>query len=173
MNYHTEISCRGGERPVRKVMLHRVHRLVSADGGAAAVEMALVLPFLMVILMGIIEFGRVLYSHQVITNASREAARASATDFEPYTVAANRILAPAGIPLPTASCATSPSIGYSSICQTIVIIPVGTTTAQAHRVTISYNIAYMTPLGALLEMIAGNSTWGEGITITSTAVMRE
>ena len=154
-------------------MLQRLRRIISADGGAAAVEMALVLPFLMVILMGIIEFGRVLYSQQVITNASREAARASATDFEPYTDAANRILEPAGIPLPTESCSTSPSLGYTSICLTIVIIPVGTATAQAHQVAISYNIAYMTPLGDLLEMSAGNSDWGEGITITSTAVMRE
>ena len=76
VNYHTEVSCRGGERPVRKGMLRRVRCIVSADGGAAAVEMALVLPFLMVTLMGIIEFGRVLYSHQVITNAAREASRA-------------------------------------------------------------------------------------------------
>ncbi len=154
-------------------MLQRFRRIIFADGGAAAVEMALVLPFLMVTLMGIIEFGRVLYSHQVITNAAREASRASATDFEPYTDAANRLLGPAGIPSPTASCSTSPSIGYTSICETIVTISVGTTTAQAHQVTISYNIAYMTPLGALLEMVAGNEGWGEGITIPSTAVMRE
>ena len=154
-------------------MLQRVRRIISADGGAAAVEMALVLPFLMIILMGIIEFGRVLYSHQVITNAAREASRASATDFEPYTDAANRVLEPAGIPSPTTSCATSPSLGQTSICQTTVTIPVGTATTQAHQVTISYNIAYMTPLGSLLEMIAGNSGWGEGITISSTAVMRE
>jgi len=154
-------------------MLQRLRRIVSADGGAAAVEMALVLPFLMIILMGIIEFGRVLYSQQVITNAAREASRASATDFEPYTDAANRVLEPAGIPSPTETCATSPSLGYTSICLTIVTIPVGDATAQAHQVAISYNIAYMTPLGALLEMFAGNEGWGEGITITSTAVMRE
>ncbi len=154
-------------------MLQRLRRIVSADGGAAAVEMALVLPFLMIVLMGIIEFGRVLYSHQVITNAAREASRASATDFEPYTDAANRVLGPAGIPSPATSCATSPSVGYTNICLTMVTIPVGTTTAQAHQVRISYNIAYMTPLGSLLEMFAGNEGWGEGITITSTAVMRE
>ncbi len=154
-------------------MLQRLRRIVSADGGAAAVEMALVLPFLMITLMGIIEFGRVLYSHQVITNAAREASRASATDFEPYAEAANRILEPAGIPSPTASCENSPSIGYTSICETILTIPVGTNTTQAHQVTISYNIPYMTPLGSLLEMVAGNDGWGEGITITSTAVMRE
>ena len=154
-------------------MLQRLRRLVSTDRGSAAVEMALVLPFLMVILMGIIEFGRVLYSHQVITNAAREASRALATDFEPYTDAANRVLGPAGIPPPGKSCSYSPNLGKANICKTKLTIPVATTTVEAHQVTISYNIEYMTPLGALLEMIAGNSTWGEGITITATAVMRE
>ena len=154
-------------------MWQRLRRIVSADGGAAAVEMALVLPFLLATLMGIIEFGRVLYNQQVITNAAREGARASATGFESYQDAAARILSPAHIPSPAPSCDTSPSLGYTSICETIVTIPVGTTTAQAYQVTISYNIAYITPLGSLLEMIAGNSGWGEGISITSTAVMRE
>ena len=44
--------------------------------GAAAVEFALLLPVLALILFGIIEFGLLLYDQQVITNASREGARA-------------------------------------------------------------------------------------------------
>ncbi len=143
------------------------------DDGSAALELALVLPFLLVLLMGMVEFGRVLYSQQVITNAVRDASRASATDFEPYMDAANRILGPAHIPSPTPSCTTSPSAGQTSICQTTVTVPVGGTTTDAHQVSISYNIQYITPLGSLLELIAGNSTWGDGVTITSTAVMRE
>ena len=158
---------------IHKNRIPRICRNLLVEDGNAALEFALVLPFLLVLLMGMVEFGRVLFNQQVITNAARDASRASATDFEPYLDAANRILDPAGIPSPTASCETSPSIGYTSICQTIVTIPVGTTTAQAYQVTISYNIPYMTPLGSLLEMFAGESTWGEGITITSTAVMRE
>jgi len=45
--------------------------------GAAAVEFALLLPFLAVLVFGIIEFGLLLYNQQVITNASREGARAA------------------------------------------------------------------------------------------------
>jgi Flp pilus assembly protein TadG len=45
------------------------------EDGAAAVEFALLLPLLMMILFGIIEFGFVLYDQEVITNASREGAR--------------------------------------------------------------------------------------------------
>jgi Flp pilus assembly protein TadG len=44
--------------------------------GASAVEFALVLPVLMLILFGTIEFGMVMYSREILTNASREGARA-------------------------------------------------------------------------------------------------
>ncbi len=45
------------------------------EKGASAVEFALVLPLLMLVLFGIIEFGFILYDKAVITNASREGAR--------------------------------------------------------------------------------------------------
>ncbi|MEM5328150.1 TadE/TadG family type IV pilus assembly protein [Paraburkholderia sp. JHI2823] len=44
--------------------------------GVAAVEFALVLPVLLLLLFGIIEMGLFLYDKAVITNASREGARA-------------------------------------------------------------------------------------------------
>ncbi|OXI26849.1 pilus assembly protein TadE [Burkholderia sp. AU16482] len=44
--------------------------------GVAAVEFALVLPLLLLILFGIVEFGLVMFDQAVITNASREGARA-------------------------------------------------------------------------------------------------
>lgn len=44
--------------------------------GVAAVEFALILPLLLVILFGIIDFGLMLYDKAVITNAAREGARA-------------------------------------------------------------------------------------------------
>ena len=48
----------------------------SSQKGASAVEFALVLPLLMLITFGIIEFGMFIYNKQVLTNASREGARA-------------------------------------------------------------------------------------------------
>jgi len=45
--------------------------------GSAMVEMALVLPLLILLLVGIVEFSRVLMVKQVITNAAREGARAA------------------------------------------------------------------------------------------------
>jgi Flp pilus assembly protein TadG len=44
--------------------------------GAAAVEFAIILPLLLTLVFGIIDIGLLLYNKQVITNASREGARA-------------------------------------------------------------------------------------------------
>jgi Flp pilus assembly protein TadG len=46
------------------------------DRGAALVEFAVVLPLLLLLLVGIVEFGLLFYNKQVLTNASREGARA-------------------------------------------------------------------------------------------------
>lgn len=45
--------------------------------GAAALEFALLLPLFLLIIFGILEFGRALMVYQVTTNAAREAARRS------------------------------------------------------------------------------------------------
>ena len=44
--------------------------------GVAAIEFALVLPILLMLIFGIVEFGIILYDKAMITNASREGARA-------------------------------------------------------------------------------------------------
>ena len=43
--------------------------------GVAAVELAVILPFLLILLAGIIEFSLMLYNMQVLTNGAREGAR--------------------------------------------------------------------------------------------------
>ena len=64
--------------------------------GVAAIEFAIVLPLLMMIVFGIIEFGLLMYDKQVITNASREGARigisdVAVTDAEIEAVVANYV----------------------------------------------------------------------------------
>lgn len=50
-------------------------RKLNERGGVAA-EFALLLPVLLTILFGIIEFGMIMYGREIVTNASREGARA-------------------------------------------------------------------------------------------------
>ncbi len=54
-------------RPVRKV--------IKEKRGQALVELALVLPLLILLIIGMMEFGRVFHSYLLITNAAREGAR--------------------------------------------------------------------------------------------------
>ena len=50
---------------------------INHEKGAAAVELAIVLPVLVMFVFGIIEFGIVFYNKAMITNTCREAARAA------------------------------------------------------------------------------------------------
>jgi len=50
-------------------------RFFGNQRGAALVEFALVLPLLLLLLFGIIEFSLLMYNKQIMTNASREGAR--------------------------------------------------------------------------------------------------
>ena len=50
--------------------------LLKSQKGATAVEFAIILPLLLLLIFGIIEFGLLLFNRHVITNAAREAARA-------------------------------------------------------------------------------------------------
>jgi Flp pilus assembly protein TadG len=56
---------------------------INEETGASAVEFAIVLPLLVLLLFGTIEFGLLLYNQQVITNASREGARAGIVAHSP------------------------------------------------------------------------------------------
>jgi len=51
--------------------------------GVAIIEFAIVLPLLLLLVFGAIEFGLLFYNKQVITNASREGARAAIVKPDP------------------------------------------------------------------------------------------
>jgi Flp pilus assembly protein TadG len=55
--------------------MKKMMKRLRCQKGVAAIEFAILLPLLLVISFGIIEFSLLLYDKQVITNASREGAR--------------------------------------------------------------------------------------------------
>jgi len=55
--------------------MKRWRGIFKSQQGQAMVELALVLPILLVLLCGIIEFGRIFGAYMVISNLSREGAR--------------------------------------------------------------------------------------------------
>ncbi len=68
--------------------------MIKKESGQSLVEMALVLPILLILLVGIIDFGRVLYSYSHLHLATQEAVRLGGlgnSDSEIVTFAKNYI----------------------------------------------------------------------------------
>ncbi|MDQ4501870.1 pilus assembly protein [Sinomonas sp. ASV322] len=80
------------------------------ERGAAAVEFALVLPVLLVLVLGIIDFGRALSAQQTLTNAARVGARVMVLQNSPTAAiaAAQSAASPLGA-LPASAFTISPS----------------------------------------------------------------
>jgi len=58
----------------------RRNRIIKSEKGASAVEFALILPILIILVFGIVEFGIAFNNYITITHAAREGARIAAVD---------------------------------------------------------------------------------------------
>jgi TadE-like protein len=121
-----------------------------ADKGSAAVEMALVAPLLLLMLFGVIDFGRMLHAQITVTEAAREGSRAAALGYP----AEPRVTAVAGR-LGAVSVQTTPCDGIDPSANAVVVV--------------SHLFQPVTPLGSLMTFFGG--TENGSITISSTGVM--
>jgi Flp pilus assembly protein TadG len=81
--------------------------------GQSLVEVALVLPVLLLILLGIFDFGRAVYAYNAVSNASREAVRLAIVDQNATAVSAEAQDAAIGLD-PAAV-----SVSFSTTCAVI------------------------------------------------------
>lgn len=126
------------------------------DRGAAAVEFALLLPIVLLILCGIIDFGRALNAQITLTQAAREGARLEALG-QPAAAVTSR----------TQTAAT----GLSGITVTIVSsCAAGAGPTANAEVKASEKFVFVTPVGAIAAMFGG-AGFGGPITLTATGVM--
>ena len=122
----------------------------SDDTGAAAVELALVLPLLLLILFGIVDFGLMLNAQITVTSAAREGARAYV--FTDDVDAAEARVAQATDTLDgTVSADVTPCTG-----------------GQVTVVT-TYDYSFITPLGAIAGIFGDGLD--ESVTLTGKGVM--
>jgi Flp pilus assembly protein TadG len=120
-----------------------------SDRGAAAVEFALVLPVLLLVIFGIVDFGRMLYIKITLTQAAESSARATAIlgdeqgTQEAYTAIGDLDRDNLDKPAVTA-CPSPPD------------------PTQNATVTLTYHFTFVTPLAALANLGGGS------IALTST-----
>lgn len=136
-------------------------RLRHNERGAALLETAITIPIILMIAVGIFEFGRAYQTWQVLTNAAREGARQSIlvdkTDDEVRAAVRNYMQA-GGLP------------GFSSASVNIErAVPMGTNTAS--RITVNYPFSFIV-LNPVVQLVTPTSTTGAPITMQSVALMR-
>ena len=106
----------------------KLSRFVRNERGAALVEMALVLPIVILLFLGIIDFGRALFLYNNLTNAAREGARFGAASFPPVvaditTRVESRITDFSGVAVTTGKVqVTVPASGCTGDCKVTVKI---------------------------------------------------
>jgi Flp pilus assembly protein TadG len=134
-------------------MLHR-RRATDRQSGAAAVELALVLPILLVLVFGIVDFGRAYNATISLTQAAREGARVRALGGDAAATAARVQLAAGFLP------AASVTVASGAAC------PANPSATDVATVTATTTFTYATPIGALAGFATGP------ITLSGTGVMR-
>jgi Flp pilus assembly protein TadG len=146
----------------------------SKQNGAQAVEFALVLPFLILVIFTVLDFAFLAYNKAVITNASREAARSgiilSASAWDPNAVRqvacnyARTALITVGVGTSTAGCT-------GSVDPVITVTPAGTPGFNTPvTVTVSYTVRGFS-MGTWWNLGTGSPSIGSPIVLTASTQM--
>jgi len=130
--------------------------------GAALLEAAITIPLILMVCVGIFEFGRAYQTWQVLTNAAREGARAAiitgTTDSAVTTRVRNYMQGGA-------------LSAYATAAVTITHNVPLTGTDTATKVQIDYPFQFIV-LQPVLRLVVRNATTGAPITMHSSALMR-
>jgi hypothetical protein len=127
------------------------------------VEFALVLPLLLLVVFGIIDFGRALNAQITITQAAREGARLAALG-QPNVVSRTQAAATglSGVTVTVVTACPPPPGGPP---------PPGPPPPVVNAVVkVSYQLSFVTPVGAIAG-IFGGSGFGSPVTLTAQGVM--
>ena len=115
----------------------------------------MLLPLLLLLVFGIIDFGRAINTQITLTQAAREGARLAALG-QPNVVSGTQAAA-TGLNLPAGDISFTPC-------------PANATQTTAAKVTITYSFSFITPVGAIAGLFGGNG-FGSPITLSATGEM--
>jgi Flp pilus assembly protein TadG len=144
----------------------RMRRLLAGERGTALLETAMTLPLLLIVSVGIFEFGRAFQTLQVLTNAAREGARLAVL---PNPVAG---AVDARVRSYLASGQLANTAGATIVVNPVSTVPIGGgATASASVVTVNYPFQFMV-LQPVARLLVSGSTLGAPFTLTASASMR-
>lgn len=142
--------------------------------GAQAVEFALVLPFLVLVIFAVLDFGILVYNKAIITNASREAARRGITlSAAAWNTATIKQVACdyAKNTLVTVSSGTRASDCTGTADPVVTVTPLA---APAFNTPVTVNVSYNVTgfsMGSWWSLGAGSSSVGSPFTLTASTQM--
>ena len=129
------------------------------------IEAAMTLPLLLLVCVGIIEFGRLYQTWQVMTNAAREGARIAVLPSLPSGGVDTRVRQY----LQSGGLNSDSTVGVNV---TPVNVSIGSGgTASGSRVTVTYPFTFMV-LQPIAQLVVSGATAGAPITLESAATMR-
>lgn len=136
------------------------------ERGAALLELAMTLPLLLLVSVGIFEFGRCYQTWQVVTNAAREGARLAVLP------SANAGNIEARVRTYMQDGQLTNVAGASVTVDSTGSISIGAANASASVVTVTYPFDFivLNPVARLI--VAGSSLGGSPVTITASSTMR-
>ena len=135
--------------------------------GAAAVEFALLVPIFLVIVFGVVDFGLMLYSKTVITNAAREGARRASLsgDLDATILATTTAIGslPGAAPSVVSTCLTGakPPVTCTGWGTPNVAAPSGGTV----KVTVAYTYSWLTPIKNFVPGLSGSTSLSSNSTM--------
>jgi Flp pilus assembly protein TadG len=144
----------------------RRRSIISSGSGQALLEVAITLPLLLLVAVGIFEFGRAYQTWQVLTNAAREGARVAILPNATTDDVQSRVVAYLqGGQLDNYQNATV-SVNQNTP------VSIGASTAATSVVTVNYPFSFfvLNPVANLIS--SGSTLGGSPITIAASAAMR-
>ena len=132
-------------------MRKRLHARLRSERGATAVEFAFILPLLIVLVLGIAEFGRAFQVSGTLSAAAREGVRVMALQNDPVAARA-------------AVRGAAPTLNPAVTDAQIVITPASCPTTGATNTTVRLTVTYPMPFFT--------DFFGSGVDLHGTGVMR-
>lgn len=142
------------------------------ERGQSLVEFSLLLPVMLIIIFGIVDFGMGLRSYISLTNATREGARFAAVGNPPGSFP-SECTGSVSTTVVGRTCVAIEGLDLSEVTDVSVDYPDGQAPGNSVVVTADYTYNYITPLGDFISFFTGGALTETILLSTSTDMRLE